>query len=82
MVRSSYARKVASEIKIKADSERLTQTTNLRLIMTLCLYLTVSESISFVVTGNDVMLVSRLGGVVGQRSLRILKGSPRLPIYD
>src|SRR5208282_4442017 len=27
-------------------------------------------------TGNDVMPVSPLGGVVGQRSMRILKGSP------
>ena len=33
-------------------------------------------------TGNDVMPVSPLGGVVGQRSMRIMKGSPRLPIYD
>ena len=48
LVRSSYARKLASEIKIKADSERLTQTSNLRLIMTLCLSLTISELIAFV----------------------------------
>ena len=33
-------------------------------------------------TGNDVMMVSLLGGVVCQRSIRILKGSPRLPICD
>jgi hypothetical protein len=33
-------------------------------------------------TGNDVMPVFLLGGVVGQRSMRILKGIPRLPICD
>ena len=34
----------------------------------------------YLVTGNDVIPVSPLGGLVGQRSMRILKGSPRLPI--
>ena len=81
LVRSSYARNLASEIQIKADSERLTQTSNMRLIITLCLSLTVSELNSICLwTGNDVMPVSPLGGVVGQRSMQILKGSPRLPI--
>ena len=48
LVRSSFARKLASEIKIKTDSERLAQSSNLRLRMTLCLSLTVSELIAFV----------------------------------
>ena len=33
-------------------------------------------------TGNDVMPISPLGGVVGKRSVCILKGGPRLPICD
>ena len=33
-------------------------------------------------TWNGVMPVSPLGGVVGQSLMRILKGSPRLPICD
>ena len=36
----------------------------------------------FLWTGNDVMPVSPLGGVAGQMSIRILKGSFRLPICD
>ena len=49
LVRSSFARKLASEIKIKTDSERLAQSSNLRLIMTSCLSLTVSELIALFV---------------------------------
>ena len=33
-------------------------------------------------TGNDVMPISPLDGVAGQRSVRILKGGPQLPICD
>ena len=33
-------------------------------------------------TGNDVIPVSPLDGVIGKISMRIRKGSPRLPICD
>ena len=33
-------------------------------------------------TGNDVMPISPLGGAVGQKSVLILNGRPRLPICD
>ena len=57
-------------------------TTYLRLIITFGLSLIVSELGICLWTGNDVMAVSPLGGIVGRRSMWILKGSPRLPIYD
>ena len=45
--------------------------------MTFGLSLTVSELLAFVCgPGNDVMPVSPLGGVVGQRSMRYLKAAP------
>ena len=33
-------------------------------------------------TENDVMPISPLGGVVGQRSVQILKGGQRFPVCD
>ena len=58
-------------LKMKADSKRMSQTSNLRLVMTLCLSLTVSELTAFVCgPGNDDMPVCQLGAV-GQMSRRI-----------
>ena len=66
--------------KVKPDSERQTQTSYLQLITTFGISLTVSKSLAFVCgPNNDIMPVSPLGVVVGQRSRRILKGRPRHP---
>ena len=69
--------------EVETVSERQTHTSYLRLIITFGLSLAVSELLAFVCgQKNDVMPISPLGGVTGQISRRILKGSTRLPIRD
>jgi len=79
-VRNGTILRSSHSSKVKADSERQSQPSYLRLIITFGLSLTVSELLAFVWTENDVMPIFPLGGVVGQISRRILKGSIRLPI--
>ena len=80
-VRNGTILRSSHSSKVKADSERQSQPSYLRLIITLWSISHRFRVISvFVWTENDVMPIFPLGGVVGQISRRILKGSIRLPI--
>ena len=71
--------------KVNADSERQSPTSYLRLIITFGLY-SISDRFQVIsiclCAGNEVIPVSSLGGVVSERSMRIMKGSPLVPSCD